>query len=339
MAIAGWLFIALWLGVGIYLILHFWLPVDSFAFRSTLTVLTGIGAVLIGVYSYRKQRLQEGASVREDEAQFLTRYNSATDQLAHDKPAARLAGVYAMARLADDWEIQRQQCVDVLCAYLRMPPEADEHDQEVRSTILRVIADHLLEEAVPCWSDLNYNLDRADLRNANLDFTNFRGEVTSFVDATFSGKRNSFFKAKFSSKDTSFDGATFSGGTTSFYFATFSGEHTSFEGSKFSSENTSFIGSKFTGIRTSFEHATFGGTRIVLSDAKFRSRQTVFIKAEFTAKDIFFDGVDFGEESLFFEEIFTGEYVSFRNTKPAANNFFYKEQFEPSTRVEGLEFD
>ena len=35
----------------------------------------------------------------------------------------RLAGVYAMAQLADDWADPdaRRQCVAVLCAYLRMP--------------------------------------------------------------------------------------------------------------------------------------------------------------------------------------------------------------------------
>src|SRR5262249_1027495 len=49
------------------------------------------------------------------------RFATAADQLGSDKPAVRLAGVYAMAGLADDWEENRQTCVDVLCAYLRMP--------------------------------------------------------------------------------------------------------------------------------------------------------------------------------------------------------------------------
>ena len=54
------------------------------------------------------------------------RFATAADRLGSDKPAAvRLAGVYAMAGLADDWEANRQTCVDVLCAYLRMPYEAD----------------------------------------------------------------------------------------------------------------------------------------------------------------------------------------------------------------------
>jgi hypothetical protein len=37
--------------------------------------------------------------------------------LGHEKPAVRLGGVYAMARLADNWDEQRRVCIDVLCAY------------------------------------------------------------------------------------------------------------------------------------------------------------------------------------------------------------------------------
>jgi hypothetical protein len=53
------------------------------------------------------------------------RFATAAEQLGSDKPAVRLAGVYAMAVLADDWEKNRQACVDVLCAYLRMPYQPD----------------------------------------------------------------------------------------------------------------------------------------------------------------------------------------------------------------------
>jgi hypothetical protein len=54
------------------------------------------------------------------------RFATAANQLGSDKPAAvRLAGVYAMAGLADDWEANRQTCINVLCAYLRMPYEPD----------------------------------------------------------------------------------------------------------------------------------------------------------------------------------------------------------------------
>ncbi|WP_405476451.1 hypothetical protein [Streptomyces sp. NBC_00009] len=84
-----------------------------------------MAAVLAGVYAYRKQLLAEGDSHRADASQLSERYSTAAEQLGHEQAAVRLAGAYAMARLADDWPEQRQVCVDVLCAYLRMPYEAD----------------------------------------------------------------------------------------------------------------------------------------------------------------------------------------------------------------------
>jgi hypothetical protein len=44
----------------------------------------------------------------------------------------RLAGVYAMGELADDWQAGQQACIDVLCAYLRMPytPPAESSDEQ-----------------------------------------------------------------------------------------------------------------------------------------------------------------------------------------------------------------
>jgi len=79
------------------------------------------------------------------------RFATAAEQLGRNKPpAVRLAGVYAMAGLADDWKENRQTCVEVLCAYLRMPYEPDPGDQapaperlafgashEVRRTVIR----------------------------------------------------------------------------------------------------------------------------------------------------------------------------------------------------------
>ena len=63
--------------------------------KTALTIVGAIGAVLVGVYSYRKQRLEEGAAHRADADQFTGRYNSAADQLGSEKAAVRLAGVYA----------------------------------------------------------------------------------------------------------------------------------------------------------------------------------------------------------------------------------------------------
>lgn len=48
-------------------------------------------------------------------------YSKAADQLGSDKAPVRLAGMYALERLAQDNEGQRQTIANLLCAYLRMP--------------------------------------------------------------------------------------------------------------------------------------------------------------------------------------------------------------------------
>ena len=116
------------------------------------------------------------------------RFATAAEQLGSDKPAVRLAGVYAMAGLADDWEENRQTCVDVLCAYLRMPYEPDPGQdapepqrlafraiREVRHTVIRVITAHLKEDAAVSWQGLNF------------DFTGVVFDGGDFSDAQFSG--------------------------------------------------------------------------------------------------------------------------------------------------------
>src|SRR5215831_2291462 len=105
-----------------------------------------------------QQREQLKQTLDEQRARTLNeRFATAADQLGGDKPpAVRLAGVYAMAGLADDWEKNRQTCVDVLCGYLRMPDEpgpgqdAPTQEQrafwasrEVRYTVIGVITAHL----------------------------------------------------------------------------------------------------------------------------------------------------------------------------------------------------
>lgn len=99
-----------------------WTAANSLDFaKVVLAVVGGIGAVAALVIAYRKQHLGEAAEHREDTKLFTERFGNAADQLSSDKPAARLAGAYAMAGLADDWQDGQQTCIDVLYAYLRMP--------------------------------------------------------------------------------------------------------------------------------------------------------------------------------------------------------------------------
>src|ERR1035437_10204523 len=74
-----------------------------------------------------EQGKQLGRTLAEQRTRTLNeRFATAAGQLGDDKPpTVRLAGVYAMAGLADDWPENRQTCVDVLCGYLRMPYQPD----------------------------------------------------------------------------------------------------------------------------------------------------------------------------------------------------------------------
>ena len=96
----------------------------------------GAGALVALVVAYRRQKVAEAtaaldkerwqATAAHDRTRLLNeRFTAIAAQLGDDQPAVRLAGVHAMAGLTDDWEENRQTCIDVLCAYLRMPYEPD----------------------------------------------------------------------------------------------------------------------------------------------------------------------------------------------------------------------
>lgn len=66
------------------------------------------------------------------------RFIAIAAQLGDDRAAVRLAGVLALADLADDWEEIRQTCIDALCAYLRTPYEPDPGGESRHSGAARV---------------------------------------------------------------------------------------------------------------------------------------------------------------------------------------------------------
>ncbi len=166
--------------------------------------------------------------------------------------------------------IRRQQCIDVLCGYLRLPYDArdgnsgrtelvvktpkgsnepgdlEEHieyrqnDKTVRQTIVRVIADHLRPEAEYSWSTGDFDFRTAYLEDIDFNKVTFT-ESTNFSEATFA-KDTNFSEVTFSfSKDAYFNEATFS-------------------------DEALFVGASF--ARTSFEKATFGNKTVSFADPK-----------------------------------------------------------------------
>jgi uncharacterized protein YjbI with pentapeptide repeats len=122
-----------------------------------------------------------------------------------------------------DWPKQRQQCIDVLCAYPRMPAGIDLSEREVRATIVRTIRKHLRDDSAISWSKHDFDFTRAAFHDASFRRATFCGERTTFYKVTFSGKWTNFGDATFSGKYTGFDHATFSGEWTTFGDGTFSG--------------------------------------------------------------------------------------------------------------------
>ncbi|WP_328674556.1 pentapeptide repeat-containing protein [Streptomyces sp. NBC_00322] len=275
--------------------------------KTTVTVLTLVGAVLAGIYAYRKQLLSEGDAHRADASQLADRYTTAAEQLGHDQAAVRLAGVYALARLADDWEEQRQVCIDVLCAYLRMPYEADESapghkagEREVRLTVIRVIRDHMRQpEAPTTWSECSFDFTGATFDGGDFSEGHFRGLV-SFNGATFAGGT------------VSFDDATFAGGLVSFNGAAFAGGSVSFDDATFADGLVSFNHATFAGGTVTFNDATFGDCTVTFHYARFRGGTVPFFGAIFGDGTVSFNHAIFGDGTVtFFDAIFGGATVTF----------------------------
>ncbi|MEX5269059.1 pentapeptide repeat-containing protein [Kocuria sabuli] len=146
---------------------------------------------------------------RERQAARQERYTTIAEQLAHKSETVRLAGIYALEALANEWQQarqggQRDVGVELLCAYLRSPRHKG-GDKEARSAVATILRLHsnvwtkkmgleyrlvrqflfrFINETrvmqAPWPSDI-INLEGADLRNAR--FTNADFRKARLVDA------------------------------------------------------------------------------------------------------------------------------------------------------------
>jgi uncharacterized protein YjbI with pentapeptide repeats len=272
----------------------------------------GVGGVVALVTAYRRQRVVEFAEEREAARLFNERFATAAGQLGNDSPAVQLAGLYAMAGLADDWPQQRQTCVDVLCAYLRMPyepePTADAPAQmrqafragrEVRHTVIRVIAQHL-----------QANERRAaatqDWRGLNFDFTGVVFDGGDFAGAQFKGGKVSFAGAQFNGGIVSFAAAMFTGGYVDFGYALFTGGTVRFSAAQFSGGTVYFNGARYIGGTVDFGHAFFTGGTVDFAAGQFIGGTVSFIGAVFDGAKAFFGYALFADGTVNFTHALFG---------------------------------
>lgn len=180
-----------------YLSREFW----DIAAQPIATGLTGIAAVVAASIVYingKEGRDDENARHRERadhdrDVALRNRFNTIASQIADSSPAIRLAGVYALIALADDWDAagkasERGVCVALLCAYLRVPmpetPSTNEWEVPISEEVGEIAIRTLIVETIAYrknyeWANDDTSLDRAsipflDLQDIGLDWAYLR---------------------------------------------------------------------------------------------------------------------------------------------------------------------
>ncbi|WP_240686862.1 pentapeptide repeat-containing protein [Amycolatopsis suaedae] len=275
-------------------------------------------------------REQANEDLRHDAAErrITELYLKSVEQLGSEHAPVRLAGLYALDRLAQDNPSQRQTIVNVVAAYLRMPYSlavdqlanagsgeyGEEYrrqmqEREVRLTAQRIMTGHLSPQvdASRYWEGINLDLSGAFLIDFNLENCNV--ENARFVNARFYG--DVFLTGAEFVGETRFDGALFDAYAW-FSEANFSGV-TRFDGSIFCGEarfeKTSFRGGtvfRQASFRSNcrFDDAVFAGSA-VFGGAVF-ARNANFGGASFM-DDAWLAGVEFSREAFFDRVKFAGD--------------------------------
>lgn len=278
------------------------------AIKTALTVGAGTGGAAALLLALRRQWLSEHTHIRQEAADQVAEfdaserritelYTAATGQLGSDSPPVRLAGMYALERLAQDHPAHRQTVVDVYCSYLRMPfsptpppdlPETEladlsvaeraaassahqaasaawEQERVVRVTAQRILTQHLFTGVDhgpdPAWP-LNPSPEEPKFwPGIDLDLT---GAV--LLDFEFAGRRV---------ESATFERCRFVGGAN-FAYSEFI-KHVNFRGARFEEGSGHFMSAWF-GLRAMFLGTDFGAKEAVFDGATFTG-MTFFARA------------------------------------------------------------
>ena len=162
--------------------------------KTILTTIGGIGGVGYLVIKYREQSGSERDRARLEESEADKKLADAVQQLGSESPQVRIAGVYALAYVADTYGSEKygvdynKRAFEILCGYLRTPRE---EDSAVESTILEILTQHLRRDdnnQKSTWSNFKLDLHGATLTEL-LDFTDCElSNYTNFAGTSFGHK-------------------------------------------------------------------------------------------------------------------------------------------------------
>jgi uncharacterized protein YjbI with pentapeptide repeats len=317
--------VAIGIGVAAWLMLAYGRgdPQNSLeAIKTAGTIVIGSGGAVALWLAVRRQRTAELAIAQKDrelrqkdrdqahtardavERRVTELYTMAAAQLGSEHAHVRIAGIYALERLAQNNPDQRQVIVNVLCAYLRMPHTTDDTDstepnpdrelrrtqeRQVRLTAQRLLTTHLRrgQPADAFWPDITLDLAGATLLDFNLDRCHLHG--ATFDGARFHGAAE-LSLAEFTGP-VSFDNARFTGGAR--FINTVWAEPAAFTRARFDHKvnfakatfrsNATFDGTQFEG------NTDFSGTRfdyVWFDNARF-AQTAMFDGARFTGRTHF----------------------------------------------------
>ena len=162
--------------------------------RTGASIVVGTGGAAALLLAARRQRVTELDVKQRDfdatERRVTELYGKAADQLGNDKAPVRLAGLFALERLAQENPAHRQTIVDLVCAYLRMPahpaPRRGNEEAEVRLAAQDLLVKHL-RPGERFWPDTDLNLSGATVVGLNLthcEIRSIRCTGTTFVGPT-----------------------------------------------------------------------------------------------------------------------------------------------------------
>ena len=215
---------------------------------TTLAAVGGIGAVGYLVIKYREQASTEREEVHQNEGEADKKLNSAIQQLGSRSPQVRIAGVYALADVADTYRSEihgvdyNKRAVEILCGYLRTA--RSENDKPVESAVLSILSNHMIP---PANSSSNKNIGpwsryTIDLRGAILKETiNFQGAYIASLDC-----RQAEFHGEAYLTEAHFDGDTYFDKAHFHHKADFTGAQFQ-QGTKSTESEATFRGTRFDG--------------------------------------------------------------------------------------------
>ncbi|MEU5326135.1 hypothetical protein [Streptomyces parvus] len=306
--------------------------------RSTVTGAGLLAGVFAIVYAYRKQKIEEANSHRADSDSLGTRYQNAAEQLGNESSSVRLAGVYALSRLADEDSSQRETICRLLCGYLRMPYDLSSPpngEREVRHTIVKVITEHLQDPtADSSWCGYDLDFSGATFDGGSFAGSNFTKCTVSFAGCHFSSGKTLFDRSVFEDVSVDFgDGesepAVIDGGLVHFVNAQFkAGATVSFIFAEIKSGSIEFGASEFhLGSILTFSSCQ-------LDKAFIGFGGPIWVGAELSGGEISFDGATLNAGMLsFMGANFNGSHVGMDNIKQTGTFIAFDDSFFGSGRI------